>query len=154
MLTVDRQKALDSIRATLGDMSPGVALSYQEHVLDNLVAVTSPDGAVEGYNLDMALYYIYMRVAADMSQGGGMVSFTSEGSSVTKQQSDPAFFERLANWYRNRAVDGGGSSIHVAAVAETPGAGLYSDAFTGLVEDAVRTRWEVEAVEHAHRLGY
>lgn len=105
---------------TISSVEPVVPSAYIENVLDNMVAVKDVHtDIVKGYDVDMALYFVFMH-KAEMIAGGSMTtSFSSEGSSVTRSTPDANFFMNRAEFYRRRALGvGEGGGLYIAAEME------------------------------------
>lgn len=123
MIFSNRQDALDMV-GTIAGVAPVVPSSYVETILDTETIIRDVGtGEVKGYDVDMALYFLFMYKAELVASGGVTTSFTSEGSSVTRSAPDSDFFLKRAEFYRRRAMglsDKGGG-LYVAAELEQPG---------------------------------
>lgn len=125
MIFTNREDALDMVGA-IGSVEPVAPSAYIENILDNYVAIKDPEtGEVKGYDVDMALYFIFTYKAEMIASGQVPTSFSSEGSSVTRSAPDAKFFLDRAKFYRDRAMgktEGGG--LYIAAEMDYSDGGM------------------------------
>lgn len=124
MIFTNREDALDMVGA-ISSVEPVAPSAYINTILDNYVAIKDPEtGEVKGYDVDMALYFVFMNKAEMIASGGTPTSFSSEGSSVTRLAPDAKFFMDRAEFYRRRAMGiQAAGGLYIAAELDMSNAG-------------------------------
>lgn len=150
MLYTDRAQAKAWLEAVVQpDSMPALPPGEVDRALDASQVVDAEGrapvdaGYVPTFNVAYAAALLFdMKATMSISSGGGILSFTSEGSTVTRKDVTTADFAALATMWRGRAFPAG--PVTVIDLGYTGGP-VPRSAFEGVTPDALSWRDRLDA---------